>query len=72
MDSNPANLVLSAFKDRGIPARRDEIRSAIQGSEHDANAKWVSEHLKDDTLLSNDELALYVLPFAAGCKQLIV
>jgi hypothetical protein len=61
MDPSPAGLVLSALKDSNIPAKRNEVQSAFHGPDRDANAKWVSEHLRDHTLLSKDELTLYAI-----------
>ncbi|RMJ27749.1 hypothetical protein PHISP_01393 [Aspergillus sp. HF37] len=66
LDPSPAGLVLSAFKDRDIPAKRDEFQSAFHGPDRDANAKWVSEHLQGHTLLSKDELTLYTKLENAG------
>lgn len=53
-----ASLVQTVLKERGILIKRDEIQSAFRGPDRDANASWVSKHLRDDTLLSKDELAL--------------
>ena len=62
MESSPdsASTVLSIFKDRNIRASRDEIESALNdATTHPESVKWVEEHLSPDTLLSQEELALY-------------
>lgn len=51
--------VVSILNDRGIPAKRDVIEAAFE----DQNAEWV-EYLQPDTLLSQEELALYASPTA--------
>lgn len=50
--------ILSILKDRDIPYKRGEIESAF---ETPRNVEWASKHLRPDTLLSKDELALYAL-----------
>lgn len=57
--------VSSILRDRDIPHRRDVIDSAFQDPR---NAEWASTHLRPDTLLSKDELALY----AATAHQLTI
>jgi hypothetical protein len=47
--------VLSILKDRDIPITRDVIDSAFEDSR---NVEWASKHLRPDTLLSKEELAL--------------
>jgi hypothetical protein len=47
---------ISILKDRAIPVEQEVIVSVFD----DRNAQWASEHLRPDTLLSKDELALYV------------
>lgn len=58
---NPADILISALKERNISVKRSEIESAFDDEASTAeNAKWVSEHLSYDTLLTKEELALYV------------
>lgn len=62
--TNPAGLLLSAYKERNILPDLDQIYSAFPEYNDDKggnrNASWVSNHLKYDTLLSREELTLYV------------
>lgn len=61
--TNPADIVISALKERNISVKRGEIESAFgDETSEEHNAKWVSEHLCYDTLLSREELMLYVSP----------
>lgn len=62
-----ADTVLSLFKERDLPVKRDAIVSALEDSASTTatttapgpnNAQWVSTHLHPDTLLSREELAL--------------
>ena len=57
MEHTLTDKLISVLKARDIPAKREVIESAF---EDDRNAQWASEHLRPDTLLSKDELALYV------------
>lgn len=71
LSTDPTNTVLSILKDRNIRASRDDIESALNDATHPENVKWVEEHLSPDTLLSQEELALYgrytVIQFIASC-----
>jgi hypothetical protein len=59
MPTNPTQAVISALKDRNIIPKRDEIAAAFQDDPESVNhTKWVQEHLKPDTLLSQEELTL--------------
>lgn len=53
--------ILSILKERDILVRRDVIESALEdpatGSE---SAEWIFKHLRPETLLSKEELSLYV------------
>lgn len=53
---DPENLLISAYTERNIPYKRDQIQSALSGCDH----TWLSEHLSYDTLLTRDELTLYI------------
>lgn len=58
---NPADILISALKERNISVKRSEIESTFGDEASSAeNAKWVSEHLSYGTLLTKEELALYV------------
>ncbi|PKY05321.1 hypothetical protein P168DRAFT_268499 [Aspergillus campestris IBT 28561] len=58
--TDPATTVISLLKDRNIRAGRDDIESAFNdATTHLESVKWVEEHLSPDTLLSQEELALY-------------
>jgi hypothetical protein len=60
---NPAVRVICALKDRKLPINRNEVESAlIDNKKNVENIQWVEEHLGPDTLLSQEELTLYVLP----------
>ncbi|KAJ5348366.1 uncharacterized protein N7506_001619 [Penicillium brevicompactum] len=61
--------VSSILRDRDIPHRRDVIDSAFQDPR---NAEWASTHLRPDTLLSKDELALYTKLESSGALQPIL
>ncbi|KAB8232338.1 uncharacterized protein BDW43DRAFT_280097 [Aspergillus alliaceus] len=65
--SDPATILLNAFKDHDIPVKRVEVASAFtDGKEAAGNAKWVMEYLNHDTLLSREELTLYTKLESAG------
>jgi hypothetical protein len=57
---SPQECVITAFKDRNIPYKRDDIESAFNNASGDCsvNTKWVSDHLGYETLLSKEETAL--------------
>lgn len=57
MENTLTDKLISILKVRNIPVKREVIESAL---EDDRNAQWASTHLRPDTLLSKDELALYV------------
>lgn len=57
MEQTLTDKLISILKVRDIPVKRGVIESAF---EDDRNAQWASKHLRPDTLLSKDELALYV------------
>lgn len=59
MEDTLTDKFISILKDRDIPVKQEVIGSAF---EDDSIAQWASKHLRPDTLLSKDELALYV-PF---------
>lgn len=55
--------VLSAYKVRDIPVRREGIESVLEDpTAGPKNAEWVSRHMQPETLLSREELALYAPP----------
>ncbi|PTU18641.1 hypothetical protein P175DRAFT_0443309 [Aspergillus ochraceoroseus IBT 24754] len=57
---DPAQVLMTALKERNIPAKRDEITAAFYTDPNNAkNAEWVKEHLDSNTLLSYEELSLY-------------
>ncbi|KAL3473633.1 hypothetical protein BJX99DRAFT_233269 [Aspergillus californicus] len=57
---DPTQAVISALKDRNLALNRDEITAAFHDDSTSAkNTKWVKEHLNTDTILSQEELALY-------------
>lgn len=62
MDSGSfTDEVLSILKERDLLAKRDVIESALRDSAAGPkNAEWVSRHLGPETLLSREELTLYV------------
>lgn len=65
MDNNtektPADILIFTLKERNISVKRGEIESAFRDEASSAeNAKWVSDHLNYDTLLTREELDLYV------------
>jgi hypothetical protein len=56
MEDILTDKLISILKDRDIPVKQDVVESF----EDDRNVQWASKHLRPDTLLSKDELALYV------------
>lgn len=57
---DPSATIISALKDRELSINRDQIRSALADrTEGTEIAKWLTEHLSTDTLLSQEELILY-------------
>ncbi|BCR89107.1 uncharacterized protein ACHE_50305S [Aspergillus chevalieri] len=70
---NPADILISALKERNISVKRSEIESAFNDEASSAeNAQWVSEHLSYDTLLTKEELALYSQLESSGTLQHIL
>ncbi|EDN10970.1 predicted protein [Histoplasma mississippiense (nom. inval.)] len=66
MENNQISLqenVANAFRERGIPVKRDDINAALA----DADAcKWIENHLTPETLLSKEELTVYTKIEATG------
>lgn len=61
MDITSIDEILSILKERDILIRRDVIESALEDPvTGPGNAEWVSRHLRPETLLSKEELSLYV------------
>lgn len=57
--SNPAKLILSILKERGIPVQGNEVTGAFDNATClGKNAEWMMA-LDQDSLLSQEELALY-------------
>ncbi|KAJ5365047.1 hypothetical protein N7517_007933 [Penicillium concentricum] len=69
MKDTVTDKLISILKDRDIPVKREVIVSAFK---EDRNAQWVSKHLHPDTLLSKDELALYLKLEKSGALQPIL
>ncbi|KAI3210016.1 hypothetical protein CBS147311_1618 [Penicillium roqueforti] len=69
MEDTLTDKLISIFKDRDIPAKREVIESSF---EDDRNAQWAAKHLRPDTLLSKDELALYIKLVNSGALQPII
>ncbi|KAJ5964662.1 uncharacterized protein N7479_004538 [Penicillium vulpinum] len=69
MEDTLTDKLISIFKDRDIPAKWEVIESVF---EDDRNAQWASKHLRPDTLLSKDELALYLKLKNSGALQPIL
>ncbi|CAI7587456.1 unnamed protein product [Penicillium palitans] len=69
MEHTVTDKLISILKVRDIPAKREVIESAF---EDDRNAQWASKHLRPDTLLSKDELALYLKLENSGALQPIL
>lgn len=61
MENNQISLqenVANAFRERGIPVKRDDINAALADAD---TCKWIENHLTPETLLSKEELTVYVL-----------
>jgi hypothetical protein len=58
MGDTLTDSILSILKERNILAKRDAIEFAFDGASGDS--EWAVKHLRPDTLLSKEELALYV------------
>ena len=59
---NAADVMIAALSERNIAAKREEVESFFsrERSSADNMTTWTLEHLSDDVLLSQEELALYV------------
>ncbi|PWY93344.1 vacuolar H+/Ca2+ exchanger [Aspergillus sclerotioniger CBS 115572] len=67
---DPSSTVICTLKDYEIPFRRDEIQSALSNeADGPKAAKWLTEHLTTDTLLSQEELILYSRLESSGALQ---
>lgn len=60
MNHSPTDVVIAAFKERGLSVKPDVIESALR--DNPKQAEWVSTHLRPDTLLSREELTVQVSP----------
>jgi hypothetical protein len=60
MNHTPTDVVIAAFKERGLSVKPDAIESALRDDPN--HAEWVSTHLRPDTLLSREELTMQVSP----------
>ncbi|KAL4880489.1 hypothetical protein BJY04DRAFT_219230 [Aspergillus karnatakaensis] len=71
---DPVELVTSALKDRDIPPKRADIAAAFDDDDTSrANyIEWVHEHLTADTLLSQEELRLYLKLKESGTLQVLL
>ncbi|KAJ6124826.1 hypothetical protein N7471_012143 [Penicillium samsonianum] len=69
MEDTLTDKFISILKDRDIPVKQEVIGSAF---EDDSIAQWASKHLRPDTLLSKDELALYLKLENSGALQPIL
>lgn len=60
---SPAEQVIAAFRERDISFRKEIIESVFDNEpDGPANATWVSNYLRPDTLLSKEEINLYTVP----------
>ncbi|KAL2359345.1 hypothetical protein RJZ56_007806 [Blastomyces dermatitidis] len=65
MESNQISLhekVANAFRERNIPVKREDIAATLVDAD---TCKWIETHLTPETLLSKEELTLYVLSYAS-------
>lgn len=71
---NPADRVIGALKDRKLPINRHEIESALIDIDNKnvESIQWVEEHLRPDTLLSQEELTLFTTLENSGALQNII
>ncbi|OQE42215.1 hypothetical protein PENCOP_c004G07044 [Penicillium coprophilum] len=69
MEDTVTNKLISILKDRDISAKQEAIVSAFKD---DRNTHWASKYLRPDTLLSKDELALYLKLENSGALQPIL
>ncbi|EHA25105.1 hypothetical protein CBS63078_7344 [Aspergillus niger] len=70
---DPSATIISALKDRELSINRDQIRSALADrTEGTEIAKWLTEHLSTDTLLSQEELILYSKLEDSGALQTLL
>lgn len=61
MEVTSVDGILSILKERDILVKRDVIESALEDpATGPENAEWVFKHLRPETLLSKEELSLYV------------
>ncbi|CAG7952178.1 unnamed protein product [Penicillium nalgiovense] len=67
MEDTLTDNLISMLKDRGIP-----VKEVIESFEDNRNTQWASKHLRPDTLLSKDELALYLKLESSGALQPIL
>lgn len=59
---DPLDHLLFVLRERDIPLSRDDVQWAFDApNTKEAVVEWVKEYLGADTLLSKDELELYVL-----------
>ncbi|KAL6239194.1 hypothetical protein BDW75DRAFT_152899 [Aspergillus navahoensis] len=64
---DPQEVVISALADRNVPTNREEVTAAFHDNLNSARyAEWVQEHLDPSTLLSQEELGLYIKLEASG------
>ncbi|KAJ5228720.1 hypothetical protein N7489_009428 [Penicillium chrysogenum] len=68
MEDTLTDKLISILKDRDLPVKQEVVESF----EDDRNVQWASKHLRPDTLLSKDELALYLKLESSGALQPIL
>ncbi|OQE13929.1 hypothetical protein PENFLA_c042G03089 [Penicillium flavigenum] len=68
MEDTLTDKLISILKDRDLPVKQEVVESF----EDDRNVQWASKHLRLDTLLSKDELALYLKLESSGALQPIL
>ncbi|KAJ5777121.1 hypothetical protein N7520_000367 [Penicillium odoratum] len=65
--------IISILRERDILIKRDVIESAMEDpAAGPGNAKWMSKHLRPETLLSTEELSLYTKLENSGALQPIL
>ncbi|PYH41872.1 hydrogen/calcium exchanger domain-containing protein [Aspergillus saccharolyticus JOP 1030-1] len=69
----PAHIIFDTFKERNITVDRKKVLSAFENAESaSAYADWVTEHVTNDLLLSQEELTLYsALEISGALDELI-
>ncbi len=57
-EQSPLKILLECLRDHDIPFDKDELQRALQSDSGPLIEEWINENLRDDTILTKEELQL--------------